>query len=587
MALQASPEVFAWLRAAPDTEVRDQSLAILVRLAQVIAEHLGCDTPDALRETEGQLLSSHEAWVHAAPPEQLGPELLGIVWEVLQHPGDRRSRGAHFTPRHLAESVCAAAFSRLPDTDVIPTVLDPAVGGGAFVLAAARGLEDRGLSRGGWGRADIVSNISGVDIDPISVKVADAALQLWSGGEARPTMTVADLLAADWPQMGAFDVLIGNPPFLGQLSADTARGEARRAELRGRFGDSVTGYVDEALLFVLASAALIALGGVVAMILPQSVLGATDGTTARTKLDEQLDLVALWVEQGQPFGAAVDVVAAIFVRQPRTETTTVMSAEAPHVMAPTPPPTSWAPLLGIASGVPNVELKGASTLGSYASITAGFRQHFYGIAEAVGQRSGDETMKLVTAGAIEPLWLRWGDRPAKFAGRKWLEPTLDLAKIDDGAVREWFSARKRPKVLVATQTRVVEVVVDATGQLAPSVPVISVEPNDPENTWRVAAMLSAPAVSAFIAQQSHGTGLSSDSVRVRAKALAALPLPLDSALWGQGAYIARLVHAAAEAHDWSAYRETLLALGRQMNAAYEADETSVAWWQSRLRFPSC
>ena len=500
---EANPELLDWLSVAPDTKGRDQSLAILVRLAHVVADHVGCDTPNALRDTGSRLPPSHEAWVRAAPPDRLVPDLLGIVWEILQQPGDRRSRGAHFTPSHLADSVCAAALAHLPTTGVIPTVLDPAAGGGAFLLAAARALEDRGQDRGGWERADIVSHIAGVDIDPISARVADAALQLWSRGEARPTMTVADLLAADWPQMGTFDVLIGNPPFLGQLSADTARSEARRAELRGRFGDAVTGYVDEALLFVLASAELVALGGVVAMILPQSVLGSADGTAARTQLDEQLDLVALWVEQGQPFGAAVDVVAGIFVRQSRTESTAVMTAEGPHILTSSPPPASWAPLLGVASGVPNVELQGVSSLSSYASITAGFRQHFYGITEAVGQRDGDETMKLVTAGAIEPLWLRWGDRPATFAGRRWLEPGLDLAKIDDGAVRAWFSARKRPKVLVATQTRVVEVVVDSTGLLAPSVPVISVEPNDPDDTWRAAAMLCAPVVSAFIAQQSQ------------------------------------------------------------------------------------
>lgn len=586
--MQVNPELLHWLSFAPDTATRDQSLAILGRLAHVVADHLACDAPTALRDTRSQLPQGHEAWVRAAPSDRLVPDLLGIVWEFLQQAGDRRSNGAHFTPRQLADSVCDAALAHLPDADMIPTILDPAVGGGAFLLAAARALEDRGQARGGWERADIVSHIAGVDIDPISTRVADAALQLWSRGEARPTMTVADLLAADGPQMGEFDVLIGNPPFLGQLSADTARSEARRAELRGRFGDSVTGYVDDALLFVLASAELVAIGGVVAMVLPQSVLGSTDGTAARTQLDEQLDLVALWVEQGQPFGAAVDVVAGIFVRQPRTESTALMAAEGPHILAPSPPPASWAPLLGVAAGVPSVELKGVSSLGSFASITAGFRQHFYGITDAVGQRDGDESMmKLVTAGAIEPLWLRWGERPVKFAGERWLEPGLDLAKIDDDAVRAWFSARKRPKVLVATQTRVVEVVVDATGLLAPSVPVISVEPNDPDETWRLAAMLSAPVVSAFIAQQSHGTGLSSDSVRVRAKALAALPLPLNNAFWDQGADAARSVHAAAEAHDWPAYRESMLALGSRMNAAYEADESTFSWWQGRLRFPSC
>ena len=50
-----------------------------------------------------------------------------------------------------------------------------------------------------------------------------------------------------------------------------------------------------------------------------------------------------------------------------------------------------------------------------------------------------------------------------------------------------------PKVLVASQTKVIEAVVDEAGRAVPGTPVVSVEPTDPEvDVWHLAALLTSP-----------------------------------------------------------------------------------------------
>lgn len=578
----------AWLRSAPDIAEQAEAGAIVCELSRRVACALGCAVPGAL-DAPAPPPGHAMPWLDSAPHEILDPDLLGEAWEQLLASRDRRVRGSHFTPRVVAEAVVRSTFDFVPTGDEPPSVLDPAVGGGAFLLAAARLLEDRGFSR-----ARIVGRLHGVDIDPVAARVADAALELWSRGVARPKIVVGDTLTSKPLQFEQFDVIIGNPPFLSQLVADTSRDPSRRDRLVDRFGDAAAGYVDEAALFLLAAITLGQEGAVISMVVPQSILGATGALAARDAMCELADLAALWVEPGGSFVAAVDVVAPIFVRRPRSETTVVLAPDNVRIELTTPPPRSWAPLLGAASGVPQVRLDikrtatEAETLEAIAKVTAGFRQHFYGIANAVREQRSDTDVspKLVTSGAIEPLWLRWGERPIMFAKRRWLRPVLDIDAIEDESVRRWFFDRCRPKLLVASQTQVLEVVVDIHATLVPSVPVICIEPHDPDNLFRVAALLTGPNASAHIAALGSGTGMSASSIRVRASAIADLPLHrFHGSSMGRAAEAARRAQHCSSQGDWVGYAEQLDLIGRETSGDDSVGERARTWWWNRLRFP--
>ena len=149
------------------------------------------------------------------------------AWDLVEALGGRlsgaeRRRGAHYTPAPLADEVAAAAGVGA----AVRSVVDPACGGGALLLAAAGRL-----SAGDGDRAAVArTRLFGADIDPLAVAVAEAAVALWSGGTAPAPghLVVADALLAGrgaWPAgpPGGFGAVVGNPPFQGQLARETAR----------------------------------------------------------------------------------------------------------------------------------------------------------------------------------------------------------------------------------------------------------------------------------------------------------------------------------------------------------------------------
>jgi len=165
---------------------------------------------------------------------------------------------------------------------------------------------------------------------------------------------------------------------------------------------------------------------------------------------------------------------------------------------------------------------------------------------------------------------------------------VDLAAVAtvQPEVGQWFADRQRPKLLVASQTSVVEVVADPVGSLVPVTPLVVVEPNDPadlETLWRLAAALSAPPITALAMRRSLGAARSSARLRLSASQVADLPLPLDTATWTQGAALAYDLHTSSDlSTDAGAWRT----FGRIMAEAYgvvAGDEVDalVDWWWSR------
>lgn len=580
----------------PEAPDRHLTRSILRHLVVRIAEVLSVPTPRAFGDTKSDV--SFTQMAESLTPEVCTPDLLGMVCEQLMASPERRSRGAHFTPTDVANAVIDCAVDQLDfgsiGSDV--TVWDPAAGGGAFLLAAVRRIErDTNQTR-----ARIVQNTYASDIDPIALEVCAASLELWCAGDATPIVHCGDALLdlpESWPT--SFDLIVGNPPFLGQLTTDTSRDSSRRERLLAQFDDVAHGYVDESGLFLHLALSRMRPNAVVALVLPESILAARDAERVRASADRLAFLALLWIDEGQSFAAAVDVVAPVFTaRQPLHEGTIVRTGSTSQVVVRRPTDGSWSPLLAAARGVPSVRSSpGVGIVGDLANVTAGFRQHFYGLDGAVGEAKETEVdaatthgeareLRLVTAGAIDPLWLRWGTRPVKFAGVKWDAPIVDLEAIEDTAVREWFSDRCVPKILLASQTKVLEAVADPLGRLLPSVPALSVEPISEDDLWHLVAVIASPWASAWLAARSAGSGLSSNAFRVRASEVAALPLPGICDAWDHAALLAAEAQEASSQHDMASYSIALRGLGDAMMEAYGSDDSSVTeWWWERLGPP--
>ena len=115
-------------------EMVDPRAVVVARRAAEQAVANGIDLPEDL---ELWRLAGGQPTVAAVPGE---PEELGELLEEVLSPEERRSGGAHYTPRPLAAALAKRAMAGRQRS----SVGDPSCGGGALLLAAARHSEEQG-----------------------------------------------------------------------------------------------------------------------------------------------------------------------------------------------------------------------------------------------------------------------------------------------------------------------------------------------------------------------------------------------------------------------------------------------------------
>lgn len=454
------------------------------------------------------------------------------------------------------------------------TVCDPACGDGRFLSAAAAVH----LS-GEVGLHSFGGDLAGRPADAGEASVVEA------------NTLVAGL--ATWPDAPAegFDLVIGNPPFRGQLREETWLRAEERAQLIERYGDVARGYVDTASLFLVAACEMAAPTGRVAFIMPMSFLAARDAAPARRRVLELATLEGLWICPDFVFpDAQVQVCAVILDRSgPRKRPVRRWVGEdfdpiEPAVVdsdqlmdAPT-----WSHLAAPAFGVPEVALESHGTLSQLVTATAGFRDEYYGLAELVCEApdpTDGGSAPVITSGLIDPGAIVWGHRSARIARRDWTAPTVRLGRIDTtSSLGRWVAARRHPKLLVATQTKVIEAAPDPDGNLVPLTPVIAVHAAG-EELWRALAVLLAPPVTAHALSRYLGVARSAGAIKLSASQVLDLPLPVDQQRWDDAARV------LADAHDPAAGgvpRDAVLAAATRMTEAYRCDHGVLGWWMRRL-----
>jgi hypothetical protein len=215
------------------------------------------------------------------------------------------------------------------------------------------------------------------------------------------------------------------------------------------------------------------------------------------------------------------------------------------------------------------------TVGSVATTTAGFRDQFYGFLPHLRAARPQRAARLVTTAMIDPARCHWGRREVRIARAAWTEPWLDLdALASDERLMRWTERLAVPKVLVATQTRVVEACIDRDGDLVPMTPVIAVVPTAAVGIEHLQAALSAPAATAWSLRRFGGAGMSSTALKLAARQVAEIPLPAHDGPWDEAVDLLR-----ADVPDWPA-------VGRALNAAWGIeDDPLVDWWLNRFPRP--
>jgi hypothetical protein len=253
----------------------------------------------------------------------------------------------------------------------------------------------------------------------------------------------------------------------------------------------------------------------------------------------------VWFPPARAFDAAVEVCAPI-VRVGHAD-----------------PTDSWSRHLARHNGVPAVDLAAGGVLHDEASVTAAFRGEYYGMVDHVHEQADRPSGRpLVTTGLVDLGGCAWGTRPARIGGRTWDRPVVDVEALD-GRAADWVRRTGGPKLLVASQTKVVEVAVDDDGRWIAGVPLVVVLA-PAARLWSLAAAVASPAVSAWLLERSAGTALTGTTLKVTAALLREVPLPTDWAAWCEGT-------DAFRAGDLASFVE---AMGR----AYEVEGQVGAWW---------
>jgi SAM-dependent methyltransferase len=424
--------------------------------------------------------------------------------------GERRKLlGQWATPASLVDhlvSVVVATRAGRP----VRAVLDPACGDGRFLLAARRAF---GAS----------VRLVGIDVDERAVAAARAAL---------PDAAIlhADALHGDLGDLDdlgeladhGFDVVIGNPPYLNQLSAATSRGG------RSRHGGGP--YADTAAEFLALAATLAAPAhGTIALVLPQSILTTRDVGPIRAEVARRGAISHTWWSTSSMFDAHVHVCALVLTLGVAQGPVTRSFGPAFEPRPAVDLGDSWGRLIvdrPDALGAPQHRDGSTSTLGDVATFSVDFRDQFYGLIGAVGDDV--DGPPLITSGLIDPGICHWGRRPARFAKQTYAAPRVDVARLSP-RLQRWAGQRLVPKLLIANQTRRIEAAIDHDGSWLPSVPVITCMPR-PDAMVHLDALLAALSsaeTNAWALDRAAGSGLSPTTIRLTPSLLAAAPWPTD------------------------------------------------------------
>jgi len=287
----------AWAETIPVARRSDQA-ALFTRtaieaLAIEIAPSLTLSAPFVVArgrlDSSARNLAASMGREVAVLPLLEGCHFLTSLYTTLL-PGKKRSAlGAFYTPPALTQRLLDLASEGGVDW-ATARVLDPASGGGAFLLEAAsrmwRALDG---SEPAFILAQLGNRLSGFELDPHAASLSQAALEIFlsdlrtaSSRDVPVFVKVCDTL--EETPAAQYDLVIGNPPY-GRVSLTAAQ--------RLRFSRSLYGHANLYGVFTDIALRWTRPGGVIAYLTPTSMLGGQYYAALRKLLADEAPPVAI------------------------------------------------------------------------------------------------------------------------------------------------------------------------------------------------------------------------------------------------------------------------------------------------------
>jgi len=496
-------------------------------------------------------------------------EWLGPVYEVLMANGAqsgrrRKIQGAYYTPPELVRSMVGQVLQPLPEQGM--TVLDPACGGGAFLLAVYAHLLRR-AKRVGWEERShlLQHHIFGIDHDPLAVAVTRLSLLLklreegWARSLPTPdlrctiyqgnslvdldgTPTTQQLGGQDWPtllapgmQKGGFDVVLGNPPYLD------AEGMTRhQPELRKYCTDryqSAKGNWDLFCVFIERALSFCREGGWHSFVVPNKLLSVPYGAAVRSLLAAENRLVQIRDYSRIPlFPAAVYPITYRVQRLPPEDATSICyehMAGLERVEQQT-----WLPSREFQKGqqpwrIPTTHqrdralarLQDISPLSQWATVTdAATVAEAYLIQpllqEADPQQRG---LPVANSGTLDRYRFLWGQKKLRYLGTTYQCPIIPARQLCRLPPQRLHQARQ-PKILVASMTRHLEAFLDETGGVLAGKSTTVILPHI--NPYWLLGLLNSQLIQVWFAHTFGGHRLQGGYLRVGPAQVRQIPIRL-------------------------------------------------------------
>ena len=274
---RARPMVRGWIATIPEVGRRDLaaifSQRAFIGFASAVAPNARLTEPFAKPfgrlDSMSNVLADKIGLHAAALPVSEGAHYISSLYSALLSPRERSAFGAFYTPPALVGRL----FELAEDFGLnwqTARVLDPASGGGAFLLPAA---EKMCAAIEGAEAAMVLdqleARLSGLELDPHAAWFSQAGLDLLLSDLAlKARRSVPQLVKVcdtlEEPPRSTFDLVIGNPPY-GRI--------VLTPEQRARFKRSLYGHANLYGVFTDIALSWAKRGALIAFLTPTSVLG--------------------------------------------------------------------------------------------------------------------------------------------------------------------------------------------------------------------------------------------------------------------------------------------------------------------------
>lgn len=220
---------------------------------------------------------------------EIDEDIFKGIYEEIVERKERHKAGEYYTPEWLVQLILDAAITLWEERGVkaIPKILDPACGSGSFLYRVIKILSGKGVSI-----KDIIKNVAGMDINPLATIIAKANYLIAMGNFVEdleeitlPIYTKDSLKSPnlfDYDLKIGFDIIIGNPPWVVMRSMENKEYQnflkkeiLKYHLLENKDVHLFTQMELASLFFCKCSDLYLKQGGIIAFVMPRSVLAGT------------------------------------------------------------------------------------------------------------------------------------------------------------------------------------------------------------------------------------------------------------------------------------------------------------------------